>query len=365
MLSNTLKILFITPYPFGEAPSQRFRFEQYLQFLLKSHYNYKFASFLDVDAWQKLYKPGNIASKLSALLKGYMRRALLMFNLSKYDYIFIHREAAPLGPPVFEWIIAKIWRKKIIYDFDDAIWLPNTSKNNRWAAGLKWHKKVADICRWSYKISCGNSYLADFARKFNSNVVIQPTTIDTLDLHNPDLFVVKKVTESKEIPIIGWTGSHSTMPYLKLIEPALQHLEKSHTFIFRVISNHPPEMNLQCIDYVPWSKSKEIEDLLNIDIGLMPLEDDIWAKGKCGFKCLQYMALGIPALISPVGFNNELILHGEEGYFCQKDEDWINFMKELLQNPSGRKKMGEKGRKKVVKHYSILSNKSNFMNLFR
>ena len=153
-----------------------------------------------------------------------------------YDWVFIHRECAPLGPPVFEFILAKVFRKKIIYDFDDAIWLPNTSEENKLAGWLKFHDKVRLICRWSYRISCGNEWLADFARQFNSRVVVNPTTIDTEYLHNPNLFPEK----NNEKIVIGWTGTHSTLVYLTQLIPVLQSIEKKYSVIVRVISNKKP-----------------------------------------------------------------------------------------------------------------------------
>nr|MCU0355504.1 hypothetical protein [Cytophagales bacterium] len=115
--------------------------------------------FLDNATWKILYRPGHTGRKVRGIAKGFLRRLLLLFVVPRYDIVFIHREAAPLGPPVFEWIIAKILRKRIVFDFDDAIWLPNTSENNRLAARLKWHQKTASICRWAWKISAGNKYL--------------------------------------------------------------------------------------------------------------------------------------------------------------------------------------------------------------
>ncbi len=283
-----------------------------------------------------------------------------MFKVGKYNYVFVHREAAPLGPPLFEWILAKILRKKIIYDFDDAIWLPATSIHNRHVAYFKWNKKVAYICKWSYKISCGNAYLAEFAKKYNNKVIINPTTIDTENLH----IINDSMQKSEDIPILGWTGTHSTIPYLKLIESALQKLEVKHSFILQVISNQPPDLNLSRLNYIEWNKLTEIQDLQNIDIGLMPLNEDNWSQGKCGFKSLQYMALAIPALVSPVGVNKNIIEHGENGFHCKNEEDWILYIEKLINDKMLRKKMGVKGRIKVVEQFSILSNKENFLKLF-
>ncbi len=353
-----MHILFLVPYPQRQAPSQRFRFEQYLKFLQEKGITYDFSSFLDIKTWQLLYKPGHAFQKIWGILKGFFRRIKLIFLLSQYDFVFIHREATPIGPPVFEWLIGEVFRKKIIYDFDDAIWLPNTSASNRIAARLKWHQKVESICRWSYKVSCGNQYLCDYALQFNNNVVLNPTTIDTTDQHNR----LKNQQTGKFV--LGWTGTHSTLPYLKPLFSVLEKLYQSHVFTLHVIANAPPEERAAFIHFIPWQKETEIDDLLGFNVGMMPLTDDPWAKGKCGFKALQYMALGIPALVSPVGVNTEIVENGVNGFICKTEEDWYQALEIMMTDADLRKKMGAAGRKTVEKQYSVISNTDNFLRLF-
>lgn len=352
------KILFVYPYPAGVAPSQRFRFEQYIDDLPSGEFAIDKAAFMDAKTWAILYKPGNYFWKAWGILWGFIRRWALMFTLGKYHFVFIHREAAPVGYPLFEWIIAKVWRKKIIYDFDDAIWLPNTSAQNALVAKIKFHQKTALICRWAYKVSVGNEYLGDYARQFNTNVVYNPTTIDTLHLHNR----TKDQTQDKLV--IGWTGSHSTLPYLKMIEPIIRDLESRYEFEFWVIANQAPELDLKSLVYVPWNKASEIDDLLKLSIGVMPLTDDQWAKGKCGFKALQYMALGIPPLVSPVGVNTRIVQEGINGFVCNTPEDWQTALEKLLQAHELRTQLGQAARQTIEQHYSVLSNQNNFKLFF-
>ncbi|WP_233636062.1 glycosyltransferase family 4 protein [Hymenobacter setariae] len=315
---------------------------------------------MDEATWAILYKPGHTVAKVVGIVSGFVRRLALLLTLGKYDFVFIHREAAPIGPPVLEWLIAKVWCKKIIYDFDDAIWLANTSEANRLAAGLKWHQKVASICRWAYKNSCGNSYLAAYAGQFNANTVVNPTTIDTEHLHNQ--------VRDQGVPgrlVIGWTGTHSTLKYLDQVVPVLAQLEaEGLDFEFRVISNQPPALPLRSLVFVPWRKDTEIADLLAFHVGLMPLEDDLWAKGKCAFKALQYMALGIPALVSPVGMNTEVVQNEYNGYVCATAADWEARLRQLLANPDLRQHLGKAARTTVIERYSVLANTTNFLQLF-
>jgi glycosyltransferase involved in cell wall biosynthesis len=355
-----VRILFLIPYPPDRAPSQRFRFEQYLELLVSQGHQYRLAPFLSVATWNIIYKPKKTLAKIWGILGGFGRRLRILFTISAYDFVFIHREAAPIGPPLIEWIIAKVLHKKIIYDFDDAIWLANTSENNRIAARLKWHHKVDSICSWAYKNSCGNNYLATYARQFNVHSLINPTTIDTERLHNQ----VSKQTEAEPL-IIGWTGTHSTLKYLDQIVPVLAKLEaEGMKFEFRVISNQMPHLSLKSLVYLPWCKETEIADLLSFHVGLMPLEDDLWAQGKCAFKALQYMALGIPALVSPVGMNTQVVQDGQNGYICATVTDWEQRLRQLLSEPNLRVHLGKAARATVEAHYSVHSNQSNFLSLF-
>lgn len=358
-----MKIFFLIPYPIGKAPSQRFRFEQYLTLIDNEGNTIYYQSFWDENSWGFLYARGLLFRKVIGFIKGLTRRLGSLFRLSKIDFVFIHRECLPIGPPVIEWILAKVLKKKIIYDFDDAIWLPNTSEENKAIAFLKWHRKVASICKWSWKISCGNSFLASYALQFNKNVVVNPTTIDTINLHNPSRFMIEK--KSNPI-IIGWTGTQSTLPYIISLIPILQKLEQQFPDQFRlvIIANKDPQLSLKFVDYLQWSIKTEIQDLLEMDIGLMPLTDDIWAKGKCGFKALQYMALEIPTIASPVGVNTEIIQNEINGYLCRTETEWLTALTRLFEDKNLRKRIGSAGRKKINSNYSVTSNCSVFLGLF-
>jgi glycosyltransferase involved in cell wall biosynthesis len=355
-------ILFLVPYPAGQAPSQRFRFEQYLQALRNAGAAISLQSFWDESTWRILYQKGHTMRKSFGFLLGKLKRVYVLLSLHKYDFVFIHREVLPIGPPVLEWMIAKVFKKKIIYDFDDAIWLPNTSENNQIVSALKWHRKVRSICRWSYKVSCGNEYLAAYARQFNTRVILNPSTIDTELLHNPSLFGAPP-----ERPLtIGWTGSHSTLSYLNQFQPVLKWLEDHVTVQFRflVIADQAPSLKFKSLEYLPWKKETEMEDLMKIDIGIMPLMDDPWAKGKCGFKILQYMALGIPTVASPVGVNTKIIAHGANGFLCNSVDEWQKSLESLIASKELRLLIGSAGRKNVIENYSVSSNTGNFLSLF-
>lgn len=353
------RILILAPYPYQIAPSQRFRFEQYLGKLEEAGYTYDFIPFISLSVWKILHTPGKFIQKAFGILSGFHERLLLMFRLGKYDYVFIHREASHIGPPIFEWLIAKVFRKKIIYDFDDAIWLPNYSSHNAAFHRLKYYKKVNRIMKWAYKISAGNRYLGNYAKQFNDHIVILPTTLDTVNYHNQ----VKEHDSSKK-PVIGWTGTLTTSKYIGDIVAALKRLEAKHDFEFCMISNEIPNYDLKSLVFKAWKKETEIEDLLRFDIGVMPLVDDQWAKGKCGFKALQYMALGIPPVVSPVGVNTDIVQDGINGLICNTEDEWFQALDQLLQQPELRKQLGTHAHQTIVDRYSVLANTEKFVDLF-
>jgi glycosyltransferase involved in cell wall biosynthesis len=358
------KILFLVPYPLHESPSQRFRFEQYFTLLQDHGYTYTVQSFLNSSDWHVFFRVGGIFIKLKALAFGFSKRVIVLFKSPMYDFVFIHREAAPLGPPIFEWILAKILQRKIVYDFDDAIWFTDRKNESALLKIGKWRSKVGNICAWSHKVSCGNDYLREYAALFNKNVIYNPTTIDTENLHNPALF---KLTNSDPNKIrIGWTGSHSTLKYLNEIEDVLKKILRENPHVeFLVIADRKPDLPLlPSIIFIPWNPITEIRNLLLFDIGVMPLPDDSWAKGKCGFKALQYMAMEIPAVASPVGVNSKIIDEGLNGFLCITSNDWEIALKKLIEDPKLRREMGLRGREKIIKNYSLRSNASTFLSLF-
>ena len=352
------KILILAPYPQNEAPSQRFRFEHFLKFMEEKGYTYDFQSFLSINAWNNLYKQGKALQKVAGVISGFLRRITRLLSVSKYDYILIHREATPLGPPFIEWIIAKVLKKKIIYDYDDAIWMADQGGENKIWSTLKWRSKVSSICKWSYKVTTGNEFLARFARQYCPNVVILPTIVDT------DKHTISELLPKNDLITIGWTGSHSTLFYLVSLIPILQELEKSFEFQFLVIANKDPELPLKNLQFIKWTKETEIEDLAKMDIGVMPLEDNEWSQGKCGFKLIQYLSMGIPAVASPVGVNEDIIKNGETGFLANNQEEWLASLKKLLFSPTLRKKMGEAGRELIISEYSVESQREIFFSLF-
>jgi glycosyltransferase involved in cell wall biosynthesis len=351
-------IYILAPYPKGEAPSQRFRFEQYIDQLESEGYQVKMFPFLDQKTWKLLYSKGKTLQKAFGILKSFLRRWGLLFRLKKADFVFVHREVAHIGPPLFEWLMAKVLRINYTYDFDDATWLPNYSETNAKFNRLKAYWKVKYCIKWAHQVTAGNEYLAEYAKKFNPNVQVIPTTIDLENHHT------EKTDQSRTPLVIGWTGSHTTMRYLDFIVPILEQLENKFDFEFHVISNESPKYKLKSLKFVKWNKSSEIKDLARLHIGIMPLEEDIWSKGKCGFKALQYMALEIPTVASPVGVNSTIINHEENGFLCSTPDEWEKVLTQLLESQSMRQRKGGEGFKTIKKRFSVQANWPKYLGVF-
>lgn len=359
-MSKKRDILFLLPYPLHRAPSQRFRVENFLFLLDEQNKTYTLAPFMTEHIWRIIYQKGNIMSKALGICQCFLKRwGLVLARANQYQYIYIHREAAPLGPPILEWFLAKVLGKKIIYDFDDAIWIPNISSENSIVALLKSFWKVASICKWSYKVSAGNNYLATYAQNSGAKQVLKiPTVVNTLSRYN----CLKKHHDGPLV--LGWTGSHSTLKFLDDVIPIIQELQTKYEFTFLVIADKKPELKLKSWVFCPWNEQTEIEDLLKIDIGIMPLTQDKWSEGKCGFKLIQYLSLGIPAIAQSVGVNKLIVEHGVNGFMADTAAEWITSISSLLNDADLRQSMGMEGRRKVMEKYSIAAQKDAFLQLF-
>jgi glycosyltransferase involved in cell wall biosynthesis len=353
------RIAFLVQLPKKVSPGQRFRIEQYEHELQLHHISSKTFPFIGRKTYSIYYKKGFWLQKVWGVFVGFINRLLFLFQAHNFDYVFLQREATPIGPPIFEWLLAKVLGKKIILDFDDAIWIPDTSGVKGIILWAKCYWKVKYICKWSYKVSAGNSYLADWARKYNPHVVLIPTCVDTTKRYN----TLQQHTEKKKISI-GWTGSHSTLVFLDAVFPILRQLEQVYDFQTLIICDRPPDVSLRSLHFLPWKEETEIQDLLKIDIGIMPLKSDAWSEGKCGFKLIQYLALGIPAIASPVGVNKHIIEQGKNGFLCTTEQEWYAALTTLIKDDVLRSEMGQTGRARMVQQYSVQANAAAFVSLF-
>jgi len=353
------RVLYIVQHRMGRSPGQRFRCEQYLEYLEQNGYEITYSNLINEREDAVFYSKGNYLKKLQFFIKSFRRRLQDVKRAGDFDIIFIYREAFMIGTTYFEKKIARKC-KNIILDFDDSIWLNDVSLGN---SNLKWLKnplKTDKIISLSKCIFAGNSYLATYALKFNYNIKIIPTTIDT-DYHTSKIW-----EKEKKGVCIGWTGTATTLKHLETAIPVLNRIKQKfkESVYFKVIVNFEYQNELLEISSTPWKKETEIQDLCEIDIGIMPLPDDEWSKGKCGFKGLQYMALEIPTIMSPVGVNSEIISDGVNGFLAATEEEWVEKISALIESRELREKLGKAGRQTVVEKYSVEAWKERYLSYF-
>jgi glycosyltransferase involved in cell wall biosynthesis len=305
------------------------------------------------------YKPGNLFRKSAIFLKAAIKRFGDVCKANQYDIIFVQREAFMTGSTWFEKRFSKS-KAALVFDFDDAIWNHDVSEGNKSFAWLKDASKTKRIIAHSDLIIAGNRYLADYAAQYNPNVLIIPTTIDT-DEYKP----VQERTENRKV-VIGWSGSITTIKHFELAIPFLTTLmaKYGNRIEIAVVGDGTYRNDSLGIIGKPWNKATELADLNMFDIGIMPIPNDDWSKGKCGLKGLQYMALSIPAAMSPVGVNAEIIQDGQNGFLAETDVEWVDKISKLIESNVLRKQLGIAARKTVLDHYSVKSQKENYVNAF-
>ncbi|HEU4593741.1 MAG TPA: glycosyltransferase family 4 protein [Pyrinomonadaceae bacterium] len=340
-----MRLLAIVPSIYDTNPSQRFRIEQWEPLLRARGVEITFKPFETKELNAVLYKHGQLAEKLRLVLKSFARRFSEVRAARDYDAVYVLREAALLGPPLFERWIARAG-VPFIFDFDDAVFVPYVSPSNGYLSYLKFPGKTRSICRLAAHVMAGNEYLADYAREVNDRVTIVPTTIDTAK------YTVEPRAEENEMPVIGWSGSHSTAQHLSTLRGALQRLAREERFLLRVIGAPGFKIDDVNIEALPWRPETEVAELRTFDIGVMPLPDDQWSRGKCGLKALQYMAVGVPTVCSPVGVNTEIIQDDENGLIASTEDEWVEKLTRLLRSAELRQRLGRAGRATVDARYS-------------
>ena len=340
-----LKVSAIVPYPSGASAGQRFRVEQWSRLLGEDRLEVTFHPLFTHSDFQRLYVAGARLEKSARTVRALIRRLAETLSFGRPDVVFLYREAFPLGPAVLEALLAK--RHPIVYDFDDAIWLGDTSAANRWIAPLKHPQKVANIIEAATATTVGNSYLAAYARTRSESVQVIPTTIDV------DQYFPKTIRKERRGVRIAWTGSPTTARFLSQLEQALRPLLRRPDCELVVIGEPRFEIpGAANVLAVPWSEAVELELLQSVDIGIMPMPDDPWTRGKCGFKALLYMALGVATIASPVGVNREIIVNGVNGLLAGSEQEWVDAITLLTEDPVLRAQLGAAGRETVVDRYS-------------
>jgi len=225
--------------------------------------------------------------------------------------------------------------ERYVLEMDDAIYLTHP-------------KKIPELIRNAHGIIVGNETLAEYSRKWNQNVHVIPTVLDT------DWFLPPEKKEEDKIKI-GWSGLEYNFKYLRQLRQVFLYLATTYPVEIVILSGSEPQNLDFPFRFVKWDPDHEVEQIRHFDIGIMPLEMDEWSQSKCGMKLLQYMALEIPAVATPAGVNAKIIEEGENGFTALSEEEWIQRLAQLIENPSLKLKMGKNARETVVKSYSVKS----------
>lgn len=338
-----MKVLFIVPYPI-EGPSSRFRVQQYLPYLEENGIEYGMRPFCSSYLYRILFKRGYYVRKIFFVLFFLFKRIGDVISAFSYDAIFIHREAYPFDGYILEGLF-KLTGRKIIFDFDDSVFIKKPLKT----------KKALSIAD---SVIAGNDFLERYALSYNKRVVVLPTCIET-KVYKPN------PGPADDKVIVGWIGTSFTAVYLELLKDVYDFLSLRYKNVeFKIIGGRLKTSNPAVI-CKKWSLESELPELQSFDIGVMPLFDDEMTRGKCGFKIIQYMAVGVPSVASAVGVNVQLIEDGKEGFLVSTKQEWINKLSILIENRHLREDMGKLARQKAEKLYSIDANKEKFIAVLR
>ena len=308
-----------------------------------------FVPFESQDLTRLLYQPGHTGRKIFWVARDFLRRARTVLHARRYDAVIVYREAALIGPAIYERLLA--WSGvPLFFDFDDAIWssTQDAASVNGFFSTLHFWGKTSTSCRIATGVIAGNSYLADYARQRNDNVTVIPTTIKLDD------YPVHPEPDPDEPLIVGWTGSLSTLPHFEYARAALERLASQRKVQVKIICNEPPSRPIKGAEnvFIRWSEDREAENVGACHVGIMPLPDDSYTRGKCGLKAIQFMATGRPVVIAPVGMNKDLIEHRVNGFLAGTDDEWVEHLNALADSPELRARIGAAGRKTVESGYT-------------
>ena len=351
-----MRILAFTRYD-RQAASTRQRFMQFSPALAEAGFDLHCSPLFDGDSMESI-DTGRTATPLR-LPRPYFNRLRAIFGGPRPDLLWVQYELFPYLPGLFE-RIASAAAVPVVIDFDDAYFHRYDRHPNRLVRALLAHK-MRPLIRGAAEIVAGNAYLADYAKRWNDRVTIVPTVVDTSRYRPAPAAGRSQVT-------VGWIGSPTTWrAYVRPQLPLLRRVcEESGARFLAVGAGDSAGADLfPGMELRQWEEAREIPDIHDMDIGIMPLPDDPWARGKCGYKLIQYMACSLPTVASSAGVNSEIVLAGKSGFLADSDEEWRRALLRLIGDDQLRRQMGSEGRDRVVAHYSLAAQAPRLVEVMR
>jgi len=349
LTAGPIRVLVLSPIP-EEGAGCRFRIAQFIPFLQTAGFDVTLRPLFTPEFFRLVYRPGHYFRKALTFTGLAVKRLDSLRDVNDFDLVFIYREVFPIGPAIVERLLTAGDRPPVVFDFDDAIFLPSVSEANRLIGALKLPQKVETIIRRSRHVIAGNEYLASYARRFNAAVTTIPTVVDTTR------FVPRPADGGRRdhAPVVGWIGSPTTAAYIRNLGPVLQRVNAAQPFVLRVSgTGEPLQVDGLTIDNAAWSLDREVELFNGCDVGVYPLTDDEWSKGKCGFKAIEFMACAVPVVAAAVGVNKEIIQDGVNGFLASTEQEWVEKVSRLLADAELRRRIGAAGRRTIEEKYSL------------
>jgi glycosyltransferase involved in cell wall biosynthesis len=338
-----MKMLALMKYG-DKAASTRQRLLQYREHFSRQGIEIAFFPLLSNDYLEQTYR-GN-ATPVFSVLKSYLSRVKLLIDASCFDLIWVHCESFPYMPGLAERLTV-IRGKPVVYDFDDAIFHQYDAHPNP-LVRLFLGPKLRPLMHGASLCVCGNSYLKAYADRFSRRTEIVPTVLNTA-VYAPSV----QPQDAARPVTVGWIGSPSTWSFVQPLIPLLCRLSEELNLIVRVVGAGQLNSTYSRFEFLDWSEDNEIASIQGMDIGIMPLPDEPWARGKCGYKLIQYMACGLPVIASPVGVNSDIVNEGVNGYLARGEHEWEAAIRCLAASAELRGNMGAQGRQKIVNEYSL------------
>lgn len=326
------------------GPSSRYRLYQFLPHLHEAGIDCRVDPLFGATYFSILQVRSSVLQtclKIPYVMARFFKRLGTLLTLGRRDVIVIEGQLFPYAPALTERVLRWL-RYRLVFEMDDAIYL---TRGHR--------RKMPVLFRMASGVIVGNDRLAAYAAQFSSRVQVVPTVVDTARFLPTPVEKPTRRTHGDDTITLVWIGLACNLKYLNVLAPALRRLQARYRVKLRVVCSEPPMLPGLNIEFRSWEWEREVEDLQDATIGVMPLEDTEWARGKCGLKLLQYLAVGLPAVASPVGVNSEILVNGENGFLASTEHEWYERLDSLCRDPQLRTRMGQAGRRTVETRYSL------------